>query len=918
MRGLGKKGAIATAGCLLLLGVLLPASASAAFGLLPGSEGFDGGLWTESGEAATLAGSHPHSATTKFRLNTRPHPTSGEPIPDGDLKDVRVELPAGLVGNAEATPKCRREQIRTEPISCPAASQVGVANLTFGTFAGPLPTPPLPIYNMEPPPGQPAQFAFVYAAVINLDVEVRSGDDYGLTISLNNLPQTLPVVASEVEFWGMPADPSHDSQRRCPGTEETGCASGADEVPLLSLPTACSGPLETRIHVSSWQQPGVFDSSTFLSHDAGGEPVGVEDCADLNFPATISADAGTSAAASPSALGIGIHVPQDESPVGRAVANLKGAAITLPEGMAINPSAATGLGACSPAQVGLKSPLPATCPNSSKIGTVRIDTPLLDHPLHGAVYQAQPHENPFGSLLALYIATHDPESGVVLKIAGNVIADPESGRLTIRFDDNPQLPFEEMQVEMFGGQRAALVTPPACGTHTASASLTPFSGAAPASSSSSFDLTGGPNGGPCPNGSLQAGLEAGTANPLAGAYSPFALRLQRADGTQELRSVAATLPRGLLAKLRGIPYCSDTALAAIPRTQGTGAGQLASSSCPAASEVGRVSARMGAGPSPFQLDSGRVYLAGPYKGAPLSLALVTPALAGPLDLGNVVVRTALDVDPVTAQVRAVSDPLPRVLFGIPLNIRQIDLDLDRPGFTLNPTSCEPTGVSADVLGVAGAAATLGNRFQVGSCGRLRFKPKLNLRLAGGTKRGAYPALTGTLKMRGGEANIRRASVALPRSEFLAQEHIRTICTRVQWASDSCPKAAIYGQAEAVTPLLDEPLKGPVYLRSSDNELPDLVADLQGQIDIELVGRIDSFKRGIRTTFESVPDAPVNKFVLRMRGGKKSLLVNSTDICRARQRATVQMDGQNGRGHDSRPVVKAGCGKKTNTSGRKSR
>jgi hypothetical protein len=900
---------LATLACLVLVGALLPASAAADFGLKPGSEGFDGGLWAATGKAATLAGSHPYSATTKFALNTVKYPTTGQPVADGNLKDVRVELPAGVVGNAQATPKCKRQQLRTMPISCPAASQVGVVKLTFGYFFGTIPNPPLAIYNMEPPEGEPAQFAFVFGSIVDLDAKVRTGDDYGLTITLTNLPQTLPVVASEVEFWGVPANPAHNSERFCSGSEERGCASEAPEVPLLTMPTACSGPQETTIAVDSWQQPGVFDRSSFISHDGTGAPVGVTDCGALDFPATISADAGTSAAASPAALTLGIHVPQDQSPKGRATANLKAAAITLPPGMAINPSAATGLGSCSTAQIALDKPDPAACPDSAKIGRVVIDTPLLDHPMAGSVYQATPHQNPFGSLLALYIAAHDPQSGVVLKLAGKVDADPTTGRLAISFPDNPQLPFEDLRVEMFGGRHAALVTPRACGPNDVSASLTPFSGAAPTAAASRFNLTGGPGGTGCPDGAVAASLEAGTQSPVAGEYSPFILRVRRADGTQPLRALDVTLPDGLLAKLAGIPYCSDAALASIPRAEGTGAAQLAAPSCPAASRVGSVMVDSGAGPSPFGLETGSAYLAGPYEGAPLSLAFVTPVIAGPFDLGNVVVRAALHVDPVTTQVRAVSDPLPTILAGIPLNIRKLEVQLARDRFTLNPTSCDPTDGAATLWGAAGGHATALSRFQVGSCSRLRFKPRLALRLKGSGKRGKYPALTATLRTRPGEANIRRAAVALPHSEFLAQNHIRTICTRVQFAAGHCPQGSIYGHAEARTPLLHEPLRGPVYLRSSSHKLPDLVADLHGQIDVQLIGRIDSYKRGIRTTFETVPDAPVSKFVLRMQGGKKSLLVNSTDICRHRRRAGVRMTAHNGKPHDFRPPLQARCGQK---------
>jgi hypothetical protein len=911
--------AIVAAFCGLLFGALSPATAAAAFGLLPGAEGFDGAVSLANGEAATLAGSHPFEATTKFALNTKLDPTYGQPVPDGNIKDVEVELPAGLVGNAESTPKCTQDQIRQYPIGCPAASQVGTITLTFGYTFGTFENPPTPIYNMVAPKGVPAQFDFrVPPTTVSMHAEIRSGGDYGLTVKLDDLPQTLPVVAGEVTFWGVPADPRHDPERACTGTEaETGCASGAAETPLLSLPSACSGPLTTRLRVDSWQEPGNFHEAKFRSHGPGGEEVGVDGCAGLDFPASAAVDLDTTGAASPAGLGLTLSVPQDQSATGRAVANLRSAVIALPEGMVVNPASAAGLGSCSEGQLDLHSGAPASCPDSSKVGTVRIDTPLLDHPLAGGVYLATPYENRFGSLLALYLAAHDPQTGLVLKLAGDVQADSGNGRLTIHFDENPQLPFERMRVAMFGGARAPLTTPPSCGDPVAVATLTPYSGSAPVRSSSSFSLSSGPNGTPCPSGAMDARLEAGTANPVAGRFSPFVLRLLRDDGTQQLRAVTAHLPEGLLAKLAGVPYCSDVALGAISGAPRTGAAELAASACPAASRVGSVAARVGAGPSPFPVETGSAYLAGPYKGAPLSLALVTPAVAGPFDLGNVVVRVALGVDPVTTAVTAASDPLPAILDGIPLDIRRIDVSLDRAGFTVNPTSCDPTAIGADVLGVAGGTATPTSRFQIGGCGSLGFRPRLALRVLGKTRRNAKPRLRAVLTTRPGDANIARAQVNLPHSEFLEQNHLHDICTRAQWNAgeghgERCPRKSIYGHARAITPLLDQPLEGPVYLRSSSHKLPDLVAALNGQIDVELSGKVDSGRnKGIRDTFEVVPDAPVSKFVLELKGGRKGLLVNSENLCarRAKTRAIVRFIGQNGKVRAFKRKVASSCGKK---------
>ncbi|HYG96769.1 MAG TPA: hypothetical protein VD741_06630, partial [Solirubrobacterales bacterium] len=313
----------------------------------------------------------------------------------------------------------------------------------------------------------------------------------------------------------------------------------------------------------------------------------------------------------------------------------------------------------------------------------------------------------------------------------------------------------------------------------------------------------------------------------------------------------------------------------------------------------------GAGATPFHL-SGPVWLTGPYKGAPLGLAVAIRAVAGPYDLGTVVVRQALHVDPTTAAVTAVSDPLPSILEGIPLRIRTVDVTIDRPGFTVNPTSCAERRIAGALSSTAGATHQAGVRFQVGDCASLGFGPKLSLRLKGGTKRAAHPRLQAVLRQPAGQANIDRVSVALPRSVFLEQAHIRTVCTRVQYAAGNCPAGSVYGYARAFSPLLDEPLQGPVYLRSSDNKLPDLVASLDGQIHIDLVGRIDSVRGGIRTTFERVPDAPVSRFVLQMKGGKKSLLVNSTNLCRGKHRAAVKMTGQNGKRRSSAPGLRTDC------------
>jgi hypothetical protein len=518
-------------------------------------------------------------------------------------------------------------------------------------------------------------------------------------------------------------------------------------------------------------------------------------------------------------------------------------------------------------------------------------------------------------LIAIYIAAADPVSGVVLKLAGHVEADPVTGQLTTRFTDNPQLPFEDLDVNFFGGPRAALRSPATCGAYATTSTMTPWSApqSGPAATGSdSFTVTSAPGGGGCaPTEAAQPhqpSFSAGTVAPVAGEPSPFVLRLQREDGSQTLRGLNVSLPRGLLAKLAGVPYCADSAIAEASSKSGTA--EQAGPSCPAASQVGTVSVGAGAGTSPFFV-AGKAYLAGPYKGAPLSLAIVTPALAGPFDLGTVVVRAALQVDPETAQVRVISDPIPTILQGIPLDVRSIAVNVDRPDFTLNPTNCEPTAVNGEAVSLAGQVAPLSNRFQVGGCRGLDFSPDLSIKLTGKTKRTGHPALQAVLQAKAGEANIGTAVVTLPPGEQIDNAHVQQPCTRVQFDAKQCPARTILGRARATSPLLDAPLEGPVYFRANggSHPLPDIVADLEGQIDIVLVGHIDAVHARVRTTFDAVPDAPVSRFTLNLFGGKKGLLINNRDICARPYRAQVKMTGQNGKRHDFQPIVRASCGKK---------
>ncbi len=859
-------------------------------------------------EELKQAGGHP-DFTTSFDVD------ESDPGPDGDTKDAFTDLPAGSVGAPLALPRCEAAELQLTLFGkCPTESQVGEA---LTSAAVPWYSP---VSSLIPPEGESTMFSWkVFGFTAVVFARVRSESDYGLTAEVREVPTLVGLEAATLAFWGVSYDGLHDEHRFDSNNGTLGASvTGAAIRPFSSGPTNCeTGPLDTAIKLRSWGKPETWVEENFQLSEQEG-------CGEVEYDPEVLATPSTNVADSPTGLNLNVHVPQNteceeieyaepsereeaiengESTVDcpLSTSQTKKLKVALPPGMVLNPSAANGLGGCLPAGIGLTTPVgsepihftadPANCPDDSKIGTVEIDTPLLEAPMPGQVYLAEPYNNPFQSLLAIYIGVDDKERGIVAKFAGQIEADPNTGQLVATVDEQPQLPLEEIRIQLKQGPHAALRTPPTCGNYTTKSELTPYSApGSPVEFEDSFSIVSSPTGcGPSPHA---PSLDAGTVAPIAGQYSPFVVNLSRGDGTQELQSVTLSLPEGISAKLAGIPYCPDTAIAAAAVKSGQD--EQASPSCPAASDVGGVVVAAGSGPSPYYTH-GRAYMAGPYKGAPLSMAIVVPAKAGPFDLGTVVVRVALQVDPVTAQITAVSDQIPRILQGIPLDIRSAAIQLDRSQFTKNPTSCDPTSVGGSLASTLGAVAPLSQHFQLGECRRLGFKPKLSLRLDGKRfTRAANPRLRAVLLPREGDANISSAQVLMPSSLLLDQRHIRTVCTRVQFAADACPEGSIYGHATAETPLFDQPLSGNVYLRSSQHELPDLVADLNGQVTVELSGRTDAVKGALRNSFDVVPDAPVSKFVLRLQGGQKSLLRASKNLCKGKQKATVTMVGHNGR------------------------
>ncbi len=902
------------------------------FGALAGS--FLAKVSDQKGNDYTRAGGHPFSAYSTFGFNV--HRTvlgdaQGGTAPTEEVKDVVVDAPRGFVGNALTVSEYCSSVAEVILGICPDASAIGEINVYVppaGSFGkvNPYPHDPnappteVPIYSLEPEFGQPAQFAFAPSmsppVPYTFIPELRPEEGYAISFRTAPILQKPSLFGTDVTLCGFGAKLSVTPGGatvfdRCRKPTEA----GASDVPLITNPTRCSGPPPTtRLKIDSWQHPEDVKTYDFSAPQ-------ITNCEDIAFEPEAELIPTNRQADSPTGLNVEITMPIDGvlANTGISQANMDTAKVTFPKGMTINPASADGLGACTPGQIQLKTNAEAKCPDSSKVGEIEIDTPLIRETLKGNVYVASQNDNPFKSTLGLYMVFSSPRDGVTIKVAGKLEKDPKTGQIVSTFTENPEAPFSRLALKFTSGPRAPLINPPKCGSYAIHAEFSPWSALNPAnptkaeivSQDSRYKVTQGPGGSPCPAGNLEPKLKAGLTIPTAGAKSPFVLSLSREDGTQRFTGVSVTNPKGLTAYLKGVGTCPESSLANISAAEETGRGEIANPSCPASSQVGIAEAGSGAG-LPFYVKTGKVYLAGPYKGAPVSLAIVTPAVAGPFDLGNVLVRTPLYVDPETAQVTAVSDPIPTEVHDIALDVREIRVALNRPGFTAAPTNCEPMSVDAKVSGEGGATATVSNRFQAADCEKLGFKPKLSLRLYGGTKRGAHPRLKATLNARPGDANIAAASVALPHSEFLDQAHIGTVCTRVQFAAKSCPAASVYGKAEAVTPLLDSPVSGPVYLRSSSHQLPDLIAALRGPdnqpIEVVLAGRVDSIHGGIRSSFEAVPDQPVSSFTLQMQGGKKGLLVNSRDICKAKARVTADFTAQNGAEANLRPLLQNSCKK----------
>jgi hypothetical protein len=953
---------------ILVVCLVFPTGAQAAFGLLPGDEGFSVTATEADGSVDLRAGSHPYELTTKIAFNTGPGA--------GDPRDLHIAMPPGLIENPEALPKCPQALFytpRSSPYqpslsgeSCPDNTQIGVVAVHSSYGGGS--TRYFGMFNLAPPPGVPSQMGFSpFGAAITLSPHVREGDgEYALTLDLRDLSQRLGFHGFEITIWGTPAaapgkgqfpwEFQHDNQRgNClnevdpskpfgqPSYYTEGqegkpifhagtCSAGDPDVfpprPYVSLPTSCDATLSFVLSATSWGGEAI--EALAQSENSAGDPSPLEGCETLQFePRPV---ARLSTARTTSSTGFDFNLEGNSNglldPHLRAGTQVRNATVALADGVTINPSLGAGLGVCTAGQfAAIRGSSGADCPNSSKIGVVTVESPLFEGLFEGGVYLAQPDEsatsepgaeNPFDTMIAVYFVARSPERGLAVKVAGRLEADPRNGNLVATFRNLPQLPYSHFNVHFRDGQRSPLASPPACGVYSNDVFLAPWTElVGPRSDQSRFQLDSGIGGGACPSGlqPFAPSARGGMANRNAGSYTPFYLRLARTDADQEITSYSTKLPPGLLGKIAGIPYCSEAAIAHAARNSGFA--EAANPSCPEASRIGHTVSGYGLG-STLTYASGGLYLAGPYHGLPFSVVAIDSATVGPFDLGVVIVRSAIRVDPRTAQVSidsAGSDPIPHIIGGIPIHLRDVRVYMDRPGFMLNPTNCSQltldsflTGAGADLGTPADdPTATASVPFQVSNCSALGFKPSLTFGLKGHAKRGDYPALTATYTPRPGDANVSKVTGTLSPRIFLAQGHIDTVCTRRQFAAHQCPKGSIYGSATAVTPLLGEPLKGPVYLRASDNTLPDMVAAISGDgLDFEIVGRVSSYKGSLRATFTELPDAPVTRFTMKLLGGDRGLLEVAGNLCREPQRGTALMIGQHNRGRLTRPRIVAPC------------
>jgi uncharacterized repeat protein (TIGR01451 family) len=864
--------------------IVFSSTSASSFGI----NGVDGWFSNADGTADTQAGSHPYDATFSFGLNTFENPSKKIKPVGGHIRRVDVNLPRGLVGNPTAVPQCPRQLLVGSSLpACPVSTEVGflTADLPLGFEVGGnrlLPAIHLPVYNMVPPPGVPAELGTEIIGIpVVIDAGVRTGSDYGISAHVNNLPQNRPIVTSSVTLWGEPADPRHDFERF--STQDGGCNAGCavylERKPFLTVPTSCGAPQVTTMDAAPWESLAE-PTAEFLAHDSAHTPAGFSGCDHLGFKPSITVAPDTTSADTPAGLTVEVKVPQEGlvDPNGLATSNIKDTTVTLPKGVVINPGQAAGLGACQTAESAVGTEGEAKCPPASKVGTVQITTPLLSEKLEGDVYVLQ--SNP-PNLKLLVAASGE---GVNLKLVGNVHLDEATGQLTTTFSETPQLPFTLLKLSFSGGAQAALDTPTQCGEYTTTSDFTPWSTKAVADvfPSSGFAIEHGAGGGACPPSPLPfaPAMTAGSTNPKGGGYTNFSLSLHNGDAQQRIGQLQFIAPPGLSAMLSNVPLCPEP--------------QAGEGACSEASQIGHATVASGAGPYPLVIPQpgeppARVFLTGPYHGAPFGLSIATPVLVGPFNLGVNVVRAKIEVDPHTAQITVTTDPagsphgIPSILDGVPTDLRTIDTVVDRPGFMFNPTHCVPGWFSGTAWGTPppgaggpGATGAISTPFDVVGCKGMAFTPKIAVTTAAKSSKVngasllfkiAYPS-----GAQGRQAWFSEAKFDLPKQLPARLTTLQKACLASVFESNpaGCPPASLIGHAVVHTPVLPVPLAGPVYFVSHGGEkFPDAVIVLQGDgVTVDLVGEtFINGKTGITSaTFRNTPDVPFENIEVTIPAG----------------------------------------------------
>ncbi len=973
-----------------------------------GVKTFESSFLNEDGSPDTQAGSHPYEYVNNFEFNSHFERTEANADsrwvqePNGTLRDLYVDLPPGVVGDPNATAtKCTLNQLDEEGLrgaaGCPPAAALGhlvlrwsdsIADGKFGTDE--------PVFSMVPPRGVALQLGTNYIATnLFINSGLLAGGDYPIQSTLKDIPPAAPVLKSRLTIWG---EAGREAVLEAEKEVSEGGGEGAQHrleeakarlKPFFTLPTGCRGPLRSTIEVDSYQEPGRMVKEEYLSKNGAGTLVGLTGCSKLRFPPSVSVEPDTTNASSSSGLTVGVDVPQAaaQNPDGLAESGLRDTTVALPAGVAINPSGGDGLEACSeglagfevgrgvngsgfeefnrgsepgvltplfsPAAIESLQPGLSLCPDGSKVGTVKIKTPLLEHELEGSVYLASQGANPFGSLLAMYLMVEDPYSGSTIKLTGEVrlceavgqviegMSCQGLGQIVATFKNTPDQPFEGLELHFFGGERAPLATPSRCGTYTTRASFTPWDGNGPENRSSTFQIEHGPGGGPCPGASLpfNPSVTGGATNIQAGAFSPLTVTVNRKDGEQNLKSIVAKLPPGLSGVLTGVELCPE------PKAN--------EGLCGENSKIGEATISVGVGNQPYTVTGGKFYLTGPYNGtsactvgeagcAPFGVTFEVPAKAGPFDLENtksnhppcdcVVVRGKIELNPITSALTITSNPagspdsIPTSIEGIPLEIQHINATTTRGNFQFNPTNCEKMSLEGTVQLSEGGTSTISTPFQVTNCAALKFEPKFSVSTSAKTSRTEGAGLTAKLTYpsvpQGTDADIVRVKVELPKQLPSRLTTLQKACTATQFESNpaGCPAASKIGYATVHTPLIPVPLQGPAIFVSHGGEaFPSLTLVLQGYgITIDLVGTTD-IKNGVTsTTFKTVPDQPFSSFELTLPEGSYSALTTAGNLCTAKSLTMpTEFIAQNGAElHQSTKITVTGCPKHKKTAHKK--